>query len=132
MPFSDRVDYATVLRQMYDALYALNVQADIVQADATNLARYKLVLVPPLYSASDDVLQRLSDYVRSGGHLVMAFKSGFTDQYSTIRHVVAPGPLREAAGFHYQEFTSLPRPRRLTPDAYGVGEQNLGSVWQEL
>jgi beta-galactosidase len=62
----------------------------------------------------------------------MAFKSGFTDQYSTVRHVIAPGPLRAAAGFHYQEFTSLPQPRRLTPDAYGVADQNVGSVWQEF
>jgi beta-galactosidase len=132
MPFSDRVGYATVLGQMYDALYALNVQPDFVQAESANLGRYKVVLVPPLYSASDEVLQRLSDYVRSGGHVVMAFKSGFTDQYSTVRHVMAPGPLRATGGFHYQEFTSLPGPRRLTPDAYGVGEQNEGSVWQEF
>ena len=132
MPFSDRVGYATVMRQMYDALYALNVQPDFVPAQSAPLDRYKVVLVPPLYSASDGILQRLSDYVRSGGHVVMAFKSGFTDQHATIRHVMAPGPLRAAAGFHYQEFTSLPGPRPLTPDVYSVGENNEGSVWQEF
>jgi beta-galactosidase len=78
------------------------------------------------------VLQGLTDYVRSGGHVVMAFKSGFADQYSTIRHEMAPGPLRAAAGFRYQEFTSVPEPRRLTPDPYGVGEDNRGAVWQEF
>jgi len=132
MPFSDRADYMTVLRQMYDAVYALNVVPDFVPADRSELARYKVVLVPPLYSASDDVLQRLSDYVKGGGHVVMAFKSGFTDQYSTVRHVTAPGPLRTAAGFHYQEFTSLAAPRRLIPDAYGVGDKSEGSEWQEF
>jgi beta-galactosidase len=70
--------------------------------------------------------------VKNGGRVLMAFKSGFTDEHSTVRHVVPPGPLRAAAGFHYQEFTSLPEPRRLTPDAYGVGERNTGSVWQEF
>lgn len=132
MPFSDRADYTTVLRQMYNALYALNVEPDIVQADSADLAGYKVVLIPPLYSASDEVLARVADYVRTGGHVVMAFKSGFTDQYSTVRHVMAPGPLRAAAGFRYQEFTSLPKSVPLTPDAYGVGEQNEGSVWQEF
>jgi beta-galactosidase len=132
MPFSDRVDYMTVMRQMYDALYTLNVAPDIVQAEHAALDRYKVVLVPPLYSASDEVLRGLCDYVHRGGHVVMAFKSGFTDQFSTVRHVMAPGPLRVAAGFHYQEFTSLPEPRRLTPDAYAVGDQNMGSVWQEF
>jgi beta-galactosidase len=132
MPFSDRVDYTTVMHQMYNALYALNVEPDIVPAENTNLSRYRIVLVPPLYSASDEMLARVADYVRSGGHVVMAFKSGFADQHSTVRHVMAPGPLRAAAGFRYQEFTSLPRSVRLTPDAYGAGEQNEGSVWQEF
>lgn len=62
----------------------------------------------------------------------MAFKSGFTNQYSTVRDVMAPGPLRRAAGFHYQEFTSLPEPVRLAPDFYHTGDQNRGSVWQEF
>jgi beta-galactosidase len=88
--------------------------------------------VPPLYSASDEVLQQISDYVKNGGQVVMAFKSGFTNEYSTVRDVMAPGPLRAATGFHYQEFTNLAEPERLTPDPYGVGERNTGSVWEEF
>jgi beta-galactosidase len=132
MPVSDHVNYMTVLRQMYNALYDLNVEPDFLQAGDSNLSRYKLLLVPPLYSASDGVLQQLSDYVKSGGQIVMAFKSGFTDQYSTVRAAMAPGPLRAAAGFHYQEFTNLAEPGRLTPDVYGVGDQNRGAVWEEF
>jgi len=122
----------TTLRQMHDALLALNVEPDFVQADEQNLQQYKVLLIPPLYSSSDGVLQRISDYVRDGGQVVMEFKSGFTNQYSTVRDAMAPGPLRQAAGFHYQEFTSLAKPEKLIPDAYNVGEQNLGSVWQEF
>ena len=132
MPVSDSVDYMTVLRQMYNALYDLNVEADFVPARDPNLARYRVLLVPPLYSASDEVLQQISDYVKGGGQVVVAFKSGFTNQYSTVRDTMAPGPLRAAAGVHYQEFTNLAKPERLTPDPYGAGEQNQGSVWQEF
>src|SRR5262249_41110628 len=53
-------------------------------------------------------------------------------QHSTVRNVMAPGPLRAACGFHYQEFTNLPGPVRLKPDPYRVGEQNTGSVWEEF
>src|SRR5439155_10872290 len=98
----------------------------------SNLSRYKVLLLPPLYSASDEVLQQLSNHVKDGGQIVMAFKSGFTNQYSTVRAVMAPGPLRAAAGFHYQEFTNLAEPERLTPDPYGVSEQNKGAVWEEF
>lgn len=132
MPFNDHVNYTTVLEQMYGALYDLNVEPDFAQADDPDLSRYKLLLVPPLYSAPDAILAKLSDYVRDGGHVVMAFKSGFTDEHSTVRDVMAPGPLRAAAGFHYQEFTSLPAPERLTPDPYSVGDQNSGSIWEEF
>ncbi len=132
MPVSDHVNYMTVLRQMYEALYDLNVEADFVQAGDSNLSRYKVVLVPPLYSASDAVLRQISDYVQSGGQVVMAFKSGFTDEHSTVRDKMAPGPLQAACGFHYQEFTNLPAPVRLKPDVYRVGDQNTGSVWEEF
>ena len=132
MRVSDSVDYMTVLHQMYNALYDLNIEPDFVQAGQSGLSRYKVLLVPPLYSASDDVLRQLAEYVNRGGHVVMSFKSGFTNQYSTVRWEMAPGPLRTAAGFHYQEFTNLPEPEQLEPDAYGVGEQNQGAVWQEF
>jgi len=132
MPFSDRVDYQTILRQMWNALYDLNVEPDFVPAGRSDLTRYKLLVVPPLYSASDEVLQQICDYVKGGGHVVMAFKSGFTDQYSTVRHSMAPGPLREAAGFHYQEFTNLARPIPLTPDPYHASAANQASVWAEI
>ena len=132
MPVSDKVNYMTVLRQMYDSLYDLNVEPDFVQAGEPIPSKYKVLLVPPLYSASDAVLQQISDYVKNGGHVVMSFKSGFTDEHSTVRDVMAPGPLRAVCGFHYQEFTNLPAPERLTPDPYGVGDQNTGSVWEEF
>ena len=132
MPVGDKVNYMTVLGQMYGALYSLNVEPDFVQAGDPNLSQYKVLLVPPLYSASDAVLRQISDYVKKGGQVVMSFKSGFTDEHSTVRDVMAPGLLRAACGFHYQEFTNLSAPERLTPDPYGVGGQNTGSVWEEF
>jgi beta-galactosidase len=132
MPFADNVNYMTVLRQMYNALYDLNVEPDFVPAGDPGISRYKVLLIPPLYSASDAVMQQISDYVKNGGQVVMSFKSGFTDEHSTVRDVMAPGPLRAACGFHYQEFTSLATPEQLTPDPYGVRDQNQGSVWEEF
>jgi len=132
MPFADHTDYLSILHQMYGALYDLNVEPDFVSANDPQLSGYKVLLVPSLYSASDAVLRRISDYVKGGGHIVLAFKSGFTNEYSTVRAEMAPGPLREAAGVHYQEFSSLAEPKRLQPDRFGVGEHNKGSVWQEF
>jgi len=132
MKFSDRVDYSTVLRQMYNALYHANVGVDFLFPESTNFSDYKVVVVPPLYIASDELLNRLSDYVKGGGHLVLAFKAGFCNEYSTVRWQMAPGPLKEAAGFHYQEFSSVKQPLPLRDDPYHLLSDNKVSDWAEM
>src|SRR5439155_19087819 len=39
MPFNDHVNYMSMLRQMYDALYELNVEPDFAQAGDANLSK---------------------------------------------------------------------------------------------
>jgi beta-galactosidase len=132
MPFSDRENYASVLHQFYYVLYKANVGVDFVFPESANLSNYKVIVVPPLYIASDSLLTRLSDFVKSGGHLVMAFKTGFCNEYSTVRWDVMPGPLKEAAGFHYQEFSSLGQPLPLKDDPFQAGTENKVSTWAEM
>jgi beta-galactosidase len=105
---------------------------DFVFPETEDLSAYKVVVVPPLYIASERLLQRLVDYVRNGGHLVLTLKSGFCDEYSTVRAAMAPGPLREAAGFHYQEFSNLAKPLALKGDPFQAGAANQVSDWAEM
>jgi len=133
MKFSDRVDYAWLLRQIYGTLYRENVGVDFVFPDSTDLAQYQMIVVPALYVASDALLNRLVDYVQGGGNLVLTFKSGFTNEYDTVRWEMAPGPLRKAAGFRYQEFSNLRSPLPLKGDPFRVGaENNKVSDWAEM
>ena len=132
MEFSDRVDYGWVLHQMYNALYRLNVGVDFVFPESTDLAKYKVIVVPPLYVASDELLNRLVEYVRGGGNLLLTFKSGFTNEFDTVRWQMAPGPLRQAAGFRYQEFSNLAAPLALKGDPFKAGAENKVSEWAEM
>ena len=132
MPFSEHADYSSVMKQMYRALYRLNVGVDFIFPDTTDLSSYKLIVVPPLYVASDGLLERLAYYVKAGGHLVVAFKSGFTNEFDTVRWTMAPGPLREAAGFHYQEFSILKAPLALKGDPFHAGSENKVSDWADM
>jgi beta-galactosidase len=131
MPFDREVGYMTVLNQMYRALYRLNVETDFVFPGSRNLKDYGLILVPPLYVANDDLLGRLAAYVKGGGHVLMSFKSGFADENSTVRWTTMPGPLRDACGFYYREFTTLKSPLRLKNDPFQAGAGNTVSVWAE-
>ena len=132
MPWGRPGGYDLEMRRLYGALYRLNVAVDFVFPETEDLSAYKVVVVPPLYVASDALLRRLVDYVRSGGHLVLTLKSGFANEYSTVRDTMAPGPLREAAGFHYQEFSNLAQPLALKGDPFHAGGANQVSDWAEM
>ena len=132
MKFSDRANYRSVMQQLYNTLYRANVSTDFVFPDSPGLAKYSVIVVPPLYVASDELLLRLVEYVRGGGNLLLTFKSGFTNEYDTVRWTMAPGPLREAAGFHYQEFSSLAQPLALKDDPFRAGTDNAVSEWAEF
>jgi beta-galactosidase len=132
MPWSHPGGYDVEMRRLYRALYRLNVGVDFVFPETADLSAYKVVVAPPLYIASDALLERLVDYVRAGGHLVLTLKSGFCDEYSTVRAALAPGPLREAAGFHYQEFSNLAKPLALKGDPFQAGAENRVSDWADM
>jgi beta-galactosidase len=122
----------TIAEQFYTALYKLNVEADIIFPQRGNFADYGLLVVPPLYIASDALLSQINDYIKGGGHVLMSFKSGFCNKYATVRWQTAPGPLREAAGFSYQEFSNLRAPLKLKNDPFRAGQDNAVSVWAEF
>jgi beta-galactosidase len=126
------VGYHTIMQQFYGVLYQKNVGVDFVFPESANLSDYRVIVVPPLYVASDGTLNKLVEFVRNGGHLVVSFKSGFTNEFDTVRWTMAPGPLREAAGFHYQEFSNLRQPLALKGDPFNAGADNRVSEWAEM
>jgi beta-galactosidase len=125
-------DYASLVQQMHRSLYEMNVGSDFVFPETQDFSQYKVLIVPALYIADDPLLQRISNYVKNGGHVVMTFKSGFANENSAVRWVRAPGPLREAAGFSYQEFSNLEKPLGLKGDPYHAGAENKVSYWAEF
>jgi len=109
MPFKDgnNVYRGDLVGQFHRVLYRNNVGVDFIFPENAKFGNYGLVIIPSLYIASDELLQKISDYVKNGGHVIMQFKSGFCDENSMVRPMLAPGPLREACGFSYQEFTNF-------------------------
>ncbi len=133
MPYTNGAGgYSATLQQLHQCLYKANIGVDFVFPSTADFSRYKLLIVPSLYVADDALLKRISEYVRGGGHVLMTFKSGFTNENSAVRWEKAPGPLREAAGFSYQEFSNLEQPLALRGDPFHVGESNRVSQWAEF
>ncbi len=127
-----KANYTAVEDQLHRALYRMNVGADFVFAEEPDFTGYDVLVVPPLYVASDALLERIAAFAKAGGHVLMTFKSGFTNELDTVRWTRMPGPLREACGFSYQEFSSLKEPLPLKGDPFAVGKDNSVSVWAEM
>lgn len=128
----ERESYNDVLRSLYDALYQMNVGTDFVDPSSANIEDYKLLVVPSLYAAPDSLLRRLNQFVKNGGHIVFAFKSGFSDQNVKVRSSRQPGIINESCGVCYNEFT-VPENVFLKDDPFQVGhENNKVSTWMEL
>ena len=117
-----------------DSPFALFAEygVDFIFPEDADFSQYKLVIIPALYIADDALLQKISDYVKDGGHVVMTFKSGFANENSAVRRVRAPGPLRDAVGFSYQEFSNLEKPLALKGDPFHVGGDNKVMYWAEF
>jgi beta-galactosidase len=128
----NQADYRTLVDQLHRAFYNANVGTDFVFPEDADFSKYKLIVIPPLYIADDALLQKISDYVKGGGHVLMCFKSGFANENSAVRWVRAPGPLREAAGFNYQEFSNLEKPLALKGDGFPTGSDNQAMYWAEF
>ena len=123
------IEYNQVMRPFYDALYRRNVEADVISPDGNpDLSKYKMIVVPALYSASDEEIARLNAFAEAGGHLVYTFKSGFTNEDSKVRYATQPGAIAQAAGVSYQLFTE-PKEVRIAPGLYGLSGKDLEARW---
>jgi beta-galactosidase len=129
--WTSTITYNDVLRPFFDTLYRANIESDFIDPSTTDLSRYKLIVVPALYAASDEEIASLNGYVRAGGHLVLSFKSGFSDENVKVRSTSQPGGFAEAAGVTYSQFV-LPEKVALR----GAGFENTGPSdvrwWMEL
>ena len=117
-------NYNDVFRWVYDALFDLNLEADVVpaDADAERLARYDVLIAPALYVTPESTTAALRDYVRGGGHLVTTFRTGVADENVQVFTDRQPHGLSALLGLGTDQFTR--------PD--GVALAPCGALAEEL
>lgn len=125
------VFYNDVVRWVYDVLYRMNVECDIIWPDSENLEKYKAIIVPAMYSAEQAVIDRLEKFAENGGLLIATFKSFFTNENVKVYQDAQPHGLSRCMGMMYQQFT-FPRDVQLMSEALDGVEDREARVFMEM
>lgn len=103
----ENLNYNDIFRWIYDALYQMNIECDILSdADIDLFGQYSLLITPALYSVSDTTVTALRTYVENGGHLLSTFKTAFADPMLKIYADNQPHGMTDVFGMTYDQFTN--------------------------
>jgi len=126
----DRNSYVRIFDTMYRGFFDLSAQTAIVHPEQ-EFEKYPVLVVPALYAADDELLERLKKYAENGGHLLVTFRSGYADEFSRARWQRGPGPLREAVGASYTEYSNLFTPIPVRSDTLALDEDAQAVGWAD-
>jgi beta-galactosidase len=131
-PIHDQQNYNDIIHKFYELLFKMNIECDFIDHTSENIEKYDLIIVPPLYVASDDELNRFTEYAKNGGQIIFGFKSGFSNENVQVRTARQPGVIRKACGVSYQQFTSISQ-LPIIQNLFNVDSiDNYASYWAEL
>lgn len=125
------ISYNDVVRWIYDTLYRMNVECDFIWPESENISAYKVVIVPALYAASDALLEKLNQYVWSGGILVATFKTAFANENVKVSHEIQPHILHDCMGVKYHQF-AFPKNVGLSGRIVGNSSERQAETFMEL
>ncbi|WP_221583270.1 beta-galactosidase [Microbacterium sp. G2-8] len=117
--------YRAEAQAWWNALLDAGVRADVVPADA-ELAGYRVVIAPVLYSVPAALRKRLEAYATSGGHLVTTYFSGTVDENDHVWLGGYPGAFRDLLGIRVEEFRPL-----YAGETVALSNGTTGSLWSE-
>lgn len=104
-PIDRDLSYNDVVRWMYDSLYEMNIECDVVDVNDLDVDQYQMIVTPALYSVTEETIQNLERFVKNGGVLVSSFRSFVADEHFSVYHDTLPHMLHSCFGMSYQQFT---------------------------
>lgn len=88
---------------------------------------YKIVYMPAYNIVTDAETEKIKEYVKNGGTLVLTFRSGTRDEYNRVRPMALPGVFKEIAGIEAVEFDAPRKPVKIYGEVSGSAE-----IWCDI
>lgn len=102
-PTTKSLNYNRELLAYYSALRRRGLNVDVIFPQA-DFSRYRLIVAPLLFVTSPALTERLTEFVRRGGTLVLTFRSGVKDEHNAVTLETLPGPFARLAGVVIHNF----------------------------
>ncbi|MFE9725854.1 beta-galactosidase [Streptomyces sp. NPDC005794] len=119
------LSYLDEMMRWYRALWRRGVTVDVVSPRA-DLAGYRALVVPTLYSVDDQDAARVAEAAHAGASVLITFFSGIVDENDHVRLGGYPGAFRELLGVRSEEFHPLQEDEVLTLD-----DGTRADLWSE-
>ena len=104
-PIHKDLSYNDIIIKFYKALYEMNIECDIIFAKSLDYGKYDLIIAPALYSVSNEIIDKLREFVANGGVLFSGFKSFVTDRNVKVFHDRLPHGMTDVFGLTYNQHT---------------------------
>ena len=91
----------------YRALQRFGIPADVISLGA-DLSRYKLIVAPTAFLASETLAARLTQFAQSGGSVLLGARSGFKTMTNLVTDQPLPGVFRPLVGAIVADWHALP------------------------
>ena len=102
-PGVEDFQYDRQLQNFYGAFRRAGVDVDVAFPHS-DLSAYRIVVAPALYVTDQALVDKLTAYVKSGGTLVLTFRSGVKDEHNVVTDRTLPGAFADLAGVAIHEF----------------------------
>lgn len=96
-PLTKTFDYNRQLHCFYDAFRRRAANVDVVFPQQS-FSAYKILVAPSLFVVTPQLVRKLTDFVSSGGLLILSYRSGVKDPFNVFTTETLPGPLASLAG----------------------------------
>ena len=105
--YNDRRNYEKTVRDFYRCFFNHAVNVDFLSLDG-DFSKYRMVVAPMMYLVSEQVIDRLEEYVRGGGTLVCTYMTAYVNENDLCYLGGVPGgKLRKVFGIWAEELDAL-------------------------
>lgn len=113
----------------YKTLKSFGAPVDFIR-DTVDFSQYPVIVAPAYQQISMELIDKLTDYVKSGGNLVMSCRSGHQDEQGHLWQAKYAAPIYELIGGQV-DFYDLLRP--YAPDTITMGDKKYAwTSWGDI